>query len=224
MRRSQCDGFSPGACGLGHGGCCHRAQCGGRHTCGCPRRHRLDTRQTLRRLTPTNAATPAPVPVAEADPVIASIRAKLADGAGRNGAAAADFAALQSFYAQPGAAPVWITPMGFSAKAQSAIDEIGNADDWGLVGVGLRAAAGGQSAGQYRPAGQRRDQAPACHPALCAVRARRPRQSVEPQQADRPDPAAARSESRSGRRRGVGRTRRLSPLAASEARAVPIVA
>jgi murein L,D-transpeptidase YcbB/YkuD len=82
--------------------------------------------------TPTDAATPAPVPVAEADPVIASIRAKLADNAGRNGAAAADFAALQSFYAQPDAGPVWITPMGFSAKAQSAIDEIGNADDWGL--------------------------------------------------------------------------------------------
>ncbi len=82
--------------------------------------------------TPTDAATPAPVPVAEADPVIASIRDKLAGGAGRNGAAAADFAALQSFYAQPDAEPVWITPMGFSAKAQSAIDEIGNADDWGL--------------------------------------------------------------------------------------------
>ena len=72
------------------------------------------------------------MPVAEADPVITSIRAKLADGAGRNGAAAADFAALQSFYAQHDAGPVWITPMGFSAKAQSAIDEIGNADDWGL--------------------------------------------------------------------------------------------
>jgi murein L,D-transpeptidase YcbB/YkuD len=82
--------------------------------------------------TPTDAATPAPVPLAEADPVVASIRAKLADGAGRNGAAAADFAALQNFYAQSDAAPVWITPMGFSAKAQSAIDEIGNADDWGL--------------------------------------------------------------------------------------------
>jgi L,D-transpeptidase YcbB len=81
---------------------------------------------------PTDAATPAPVPLAEADPVIASIRAKLADGAWRNGATAADFAALQSFYAQPDAGPVWITPMGFSAKAQSAIDEIGNADDWGL--------------------------------------------------------------------------------------------
>ena len=67
--------------------------------------------------TPTDTAAPAAASLAEADPVIASIRAKLADGAGRKGAAAADFAALQSFYASP-RGPVWITPMGFSAKAQ----------------------------------------------------------------------------------------------------------
>jgi murein L,D-transpeptidase YcbB/YkuD len=79
--------------------------------------------------TPTDAAA---WPVAEADPVIASIRAKLGDGAGHNGAAAADFAAIQSFYAERSAGPVWITPMGFSARAEAAIDEIGNADDWGL--------------------------------------------------------------------------------------------
>jgi murein L,D-transpeptidase YcbB/YkuD len=78
---------------------------------------------------PADAAAP---PVAETDPVIASIRAKLADGTGRRGAAAADFAALQSFYAERDAGPVWMTPMGFSAKAEAAIDEIGNADDWGL--------------------------------------------------------------------------------------------
>jgi len=82
--------------------------------------------------TPTDTAAPAASPVAEADPVIDSIRAKLADGAGRKGAAAADFAALQSFYAERSAGPVWITPMGFSAKAEATIDEIGNADDWGL--------------------------------------------------------------------------------------------
>lgn len=82
--------------------------------------------------TPTDAAVPAAAPVAEADPVVASIRAELADSAGRKGAAAADFAALQNFYAERSGGPVWITPMGFSAKAQAAIDEISNADDWGL--------------------------------------------------------------------------------------------
>jgi murein L,D-transpeptidase YcbB/YkuD len=82
--------------------------------------------------TATDPAAPAASPVAKADPVIVSIRAKLGDGAGHNGAAAADFAALQSFYAERSAGPVWITPMGFSARAEVAIDEIGNADDWGL--------------------------------------------------------------------------------------------
>ena len=75
-------------------------------------------------------ATASPVP--EADPVIASIRLKLGDAALRKGAASADVAALETFYAEGSEAPVWITPMGFSARAQATIDEIGKADDWGL--------------------------------------------------------------------------------------------
>ena len=72
------------------------------------------------------AATPAPV-----DPVVASIRLKLTDPAYRQGVRE-DVAALQSFYATREAPPLWMTPMGLSAKAQAAIDEIGKADDWGL--------------------------------------------------------------------------------------------
>jgi murein L,D-transpeptidase YcbB/YkuD len=76
----------------------------------------------------TEAAAPAPA----ADPVIASIRSKLADAALRKGADPADLAALDAFYAERSGPPVWVTPMGFSARAQAAIDEIGKADDWGL--------------------------------------------------------------------------------------------
>src|SRR6476469_4435270 len=90
---------------------------------------------------PPNAAPPsAPVPpqteaaapVPAADPVIASIRSKLADANLRKGADPADLAALDAFYAARSGPPVWVTPMGFSAKAQATIDEIGKADDCGL--------------------------------------------------------------------------------------------
>ena len=50
----------------------------------------------------------------------------------RKGADAADTAALEAFYAERRGPPVWITDMGFSAKAQAVIYEIGRGDDWGL--------------------------------------------------------------------------------------------
>jgi len=71
-------------------------------------------------------------PVETPDPVITSLRGKLGDPALRKGADAKDLAALEAFYAQRSGSSVWITPMGFSAKAQSVINEIGKADDWGL--------------------------------------------------------------------------------------------
>src|SRR6476660_7148778 len=79
---------------------------------------------------PPPSATVAPVPAA--DSVIADIRRKLGDASLRRGADAKDLAALEAFYAERSGPPVWITPMGFSAKAQTAINEIGEADDWGL--------------------------------------------------------------------------------------------
>jgi len=83
------------------------------------------------------AATPAlqsgaAQPVPPADPVIASIRSKLGDAALRNATDAKDLAALEAFYAERSDPPMWITSMGFSARAQEAINEISKADDWGL--------------------------------------------------------------------------------------------
>ena len=77
---------------------------------------------------PLADAPPAPVP---ADPVVASIRSTLADPALRKDANADDLAALEAFYAAR-SAPLWITEMGFSAKAQAALFEIEKAGDWGL--------------------------------------------------------------------------------------------
>jgi len=71
-------------------------------------------------------------PVPPADPVIASIRSKLGDAALRNATDAKDLAALEAFYAERSDPPMWITSMGFSARAQEAINEISKADDWGL--------------------------------------------------------------------------------------------
>ena len=50
----------------------------------------------------------------------------------RKGADPADLAALDAFYAGRSGPPVWVTPMGFSAKAQAVINEIAKADEWGL--------------------------------------------------------------------------------------------
>jgi L,D-transpeptidase YcbB len=76
-----------------------------------------------------NAAAPS----APIDSVVASIRRKLSDPSLRQSAAPEDVAALQSFYEVRSGPAVWMTPMGFSAKAQTAINEIGKADDWGLA-------------------------------------------------------------------------------------------
>jgi murein L,D-transpeptidase YcbB/YkuD len=73
--------------------------------------------------------TAAPAP---ADPVVALIRAKLADPAVGNDADADDRAALERFYAARTGPALWITEMGFSAKGQQVLFEIAKADDWGL--------------------------------------------------------------------------------------------
>ena len=70
-----------------------------------------------------------PVP---AHPTVAIIREKLADPAVTKDAHADDVAALQAFYRGWGKPPVWITEMGFSAKAQAALFEIDRAEAWGL--------------------------------------------------------------------------------------------
>ncbi len=86
---------------------------------------------------PTQAgATPAPAqpgpPALAADPVVALIRAKLSEPGTGKGANPDDLAALQAFYAERSGSPLWVTDMGFTARALAAISEIGKADDWGL--------------------------------------------------------------------------------------------
>jgi murein L,D-transpeptidase YcbB/YkuD len=68
-------------------------------------------------------------PPPEATPVVASIRAKLAD-MGKT-SPSADLAALAAFY-NTRSDPLWMTDMGFSGYALAAIDEMRRADDWGL--------------------------------------------------------------------------------------------
>jgi murein L,D-transpeptidase YcbB/YkuD len=70
-------------------------------------------------------------PPVDATPVVAAIRGKLQDTAIRKDVPSGDLAALEAFYNARGEA-VWITDMGFSSEAQAAIDEIHEADDWGL--------------------------------------------------------------------------------------------
>ncbi|HXG78328.1 MAG TPA: L,D-transpeptidase family protein [Methyloceanibacter sp.] len=78
------------------------------------------------------AAVPAPTAATpNPSPVVAAIRAKLQDPALRSGIPADDLAALVAFYDSRDAA-VWTTDMGFSSEAQAVIDEILEADEWGL--------------------------------------------------------------------------------------------
>ncbi|MGA7458075.1 MAG: L,D-transpeptidase family protein, partial [Methyloceanibacter sp.] len=94
---------------------------------------------------PESASTPpvapsdsAPAPAAAQrpksapDPIVAEIGLKLKDPALRKGAASDDLAALEAFYAERSGAALWITPMGFAARAQALIAEIQNAGNWGL--------------------------------------------------------------------------------------------
>jgi len=96
---------------------------------------------------PTDTAAPAPSEaeqqhpataptVAEpppADPIVAEIRLKLKDPVLRKGAAADDLAALEAFYGELAGPPLWITTVGFSARAGALIAEIQKAGDWGLA-------------------------------------------------------------------------------------------
>ena len=86
-----------------------------------------DTATPAQPTSPAVAQEPKP-----ANPVVAAIREKLKDPALRKGAAADDLAALEAFYGERGGTPLWITAMGFSAKAQAVIAEIQKAGDWGL--------------------------------------------------------------------------------------------
>ena len=63
---------------------------------------------------------------------MAAIASKLKDPALRKGAASDDLAALEAFYNERSGAPLWVTPMGFTARAQALIAEIQNAGNWGL--------------------------------------------------------------------------------------------
>jgi L,D-transpeptidase YcbB len=84
---------------------------------------------------PTNEPTPATEAVptqAEPNPMVRIIRAKLADPSVAKGADTDDLTAAQAFYVARTGPPLWTTEMGFSAKGQAALFEIGKADDWGL--------------------------------------------------------------------------------------------
>jgi murein L,D-transpeptidase YcbB/YkuD len=70
-------------------------------------------------------------PPVDATPVVAAIRSKLQDAGVRKDTPSDDLAALEAFY-NARSEPLWITDMGFSSEAQAAIDEILEADDWGL--------------------------------------------------------------------------------------------
>ncbi|MGE5260726.1 MAG: hypothetical protein ACM3MH_07595, partial [Actinomycetota bacterium] len=68
-------------------------------------------------------------PPVEATPVVASIRAKLAEM--NKASSSGDLTALEAFY-NTRSDPLWMTDMGLSGYALAAIDEMLRADEWGL--------------------------------------------------------------------------------------------
>ena len=86
----------------------------------------------------TKAADQGPTAV---DPVVAAIKTMLEDPALRKAVASDDLSALEGFYGESNRTPLWITSMGFSAKAQALIAVIQNAGDWGLPAFDLPPAS-----------------------------------------------------------------------------------
>ena len=95
-------------------------------------------------LTPVESTGPAIAPgvtaapatttvVADADPIVAEVRKRLADQrAALASGDKADRAGLAAFYAQGNGQPVWTARSGFTPRATAAISELRAADDWGL--------------------------------------------------------------------------------------------
>jgi murein L,D-transpeptidase YcbB/YkuD len=94
---------------------------------------------SLASVTPLASPNVPPAPTvnsaAPLDAVVKSIRGKLADPSLRKDANPDDLAALDAFYRMRTSGPLWMTEMGFSARGQAALFEIGKADAWGLSAV-----------------------------------------------------------------------------------------
>jgi murein L,D-transpeptidase YcbB/YkuD len=76
--------------------------------------------------------TPAATEQTTVDPIVATIRSKLALPTPHKGVPSEDLAALQSFYSERDGPALWMTDTGLTARAQAIISEIQNADAWGL--------------------------------------------------------------------------------------------
>lgn len=71
-------------------------------------------------------------PPPPAHPVVAEVRASLAEPGQYKTAAKSDLAALTALYGAHEGPPLWITDEGFSDKAKAIMKVIARADDWGL--------------------------------------------------------------------------------------------
>jgi murein L,D-transpeptidase YcbB/YkuD len=74
---------------------------------------------------------------------VAEVRSRLADASLRKQLASNDVAALEAFYGELTGPPLWITTGGFSAKAQLVIQEMEQADNWGIPAEALEAPIAG---------------------------------------------------------------------------------
>jgi murein L,D-transpeptidase YcbB/YkuD len=81
--------------------------------------------------------------VAASPVTIDAIRARLKEPASRENAHPDDLAALEAFYAERAGPSLWMTGTGFSAGAQSVIDELRKADEWGLSSDAFVVASAG---------------------------------------------------------------------------------
>ena len=170
---------------------------------------------------PANQPPPAIEPAQpQTNPVLASIRAKLADPSVGKSANEDDLAALEAFYAARTGGPLWVTEMGFSARAQAALFEIGKADDWGLDAAAFELPPAGALPATPEDAGRRRDQARSRHPEICPLC---PRRAVKPARvSELLDQAPPVRDPKTGvdRDRRRGRAGSISSVPASQARAV----
>ena len=70
---------------------------------------------------------------APAEPSLGMRAAERVQMIGKSDAHADDIAAIETYHAANSGKPLWIEGAALSHRARAAIDEIGKADDWGLI-------------------------------------------------------------------------------------------
>ncbi len=161
----------------------------------------------------------AQAPKAELDPLATQILAHVAKVGGRSDARD-DVAGATAYYTENKGEAIWLSKEGFNHKAQKAIHEIRNANEWGLDASAFQLPSNPGSSAHLEAQAEAEIKLSLGGPEICPACARRQARPNFDQPDHRPAPPHLRSQIGSGRHIG-GRLRgRLFAGPASQARTI----